>query len=249
MRPRSTSRDCHFQPTTAARPAADRLAADRQRGLAVPARVSAAGLHGHRLRRLGPHLRRNGRRRASRAARHRPLGVGLRAVRLGHALGRSCWRFRTWTRPRAQGRECVPLDRRARSCRTRLWIVLAVGIVVAQFLCGLATVTSASRMAYAFARDGGLPFSDRFGSVSPKFRTPAVAIWTVSLLSVAFVRSHRTRIRRSPAPARSSVHLLRHSHGARAVRLRPHVDHDGAVAPERPRSIAPWPCCRSSAAD
>ncbi|MBI3836710.1 MAG: amino acid permease [Planctomycetia bacterium] len=68
-----------------------------------------------------------------------------------------------------------------------LRILLALGIVVAQFFCGLATVTSASRMAYAFARDGGLPYAERMRHVSPKYRTPAVAIWTVSLLSVAFV--------------------------------------------------------------
>jgi amino acid transporter len=68
-----------------------------------------------------------------------------------------------------------------------VWTALAVGIIVAQFFCGLATVTSASRMAYAFARDGGLPFSERVRRVSSRYRTPAVAIWTVSLLSVAFV--------------------------------------------------------------
>ncbi len=68
-----------------------------------------------------------------------------------------------------------------------LWLALAAGIAIAQFFCGLAIVTSASRMAYAFARDGGLPYSHRIRHVSPKYRTPAVAIWTVSLLSVAFV--------------------------------------------------------------
>ena len=35
------------------------------------------------------------------------------------------------------------------------------GIAVANYLCGLAAVTSASRLAYAFARDGLLPFSGR----------------------------------------------------------------------------------------
>jgi amino acid transporter len=68
-----------------------------------------------------------------------------------------------------------------------LWQLLAVGILIAQFFCGLATVTSASRMAYAFARDGGLPWSSHLRRVSWRFHTPAVAIWTVSLLSVAFV--------------------------------------------------------------
>jgi amino acid transporter len=65
-------------------------------------------------------------------------------------------------------------------------LALYAGIVIAQYLCGLATVTSASRMAYAFARDGGLPFSHALRKVSPRFRTPAAAIWAASALSIAF---------------------------------------------------------------
>lgn len=65
-------------------------------------------------------------------------------------------------------------------------VVLCVGIVVAQYLCGLATVTSASRMAYAFARDGGLPFSAAVRWVCPRRRSPAVAIWAVAAVSVLF---------------------------------------------------------------
>ncbi|HLF92433.1 MAG TPA: amino acid permease [Planctomycetota bacterium] len=60
-------------------------------------------------------------------------------------------------------------------------------IAVAQYLCGLATLTSASRMAYAFARDGGLPFSNAMRRVSPTARTPSVAIWTVSVVAVLFM--------------------------------------------------------------
>jgi amino acid transporter len=60
-------------------------------------------------------------------------------------------------------------------------------ILAAQFLCGLATVTSTSRMIYAFARDGGLPASARLARVSRAHRTPAAAIWTGSLLAFAFV--------------------------------------------------------------
>ncbi|AGA29361.1 amino acid permease [Singulisphaera acidiphila] len=65
-------------------------------------------------------------------------------------------------------------------------LFLTVGIVMAQYLCGLATVTSASRMAFAFARDGGLPYSTAIRRVSPTHQTPAVAIWTVSIASVLF---------------------------------------------------------------
>jgi amino acid transporter len=55
---------------------------------------------------------------------------------------------------------------------------LSIGIVVANFLCALAGLTSTSRMMFAFARDGGLPASDALKHVSPKFRTPTYAIWT-----------------------------------------------------------------------
>lgn len=65
--------------------------------------------------------------------------------------------------------------------------VLYVAITLSQFLCGLATVTSASRMIFAFSRDGGLPASRALARVSPRFRTPVAAIWTASVLSVLFV--------------------------------------------------------------
>lgn len=62
----------------------------------------------------------------------------------------------------------------------------AAAIVTAQYLCGLATVTSTSRMAFAFARDGGLPFSKALRRVCPRRRTPAVAIWATSAAAVLF---------------------------------------------------------------
>jgi amino acid transporter len=60
------------------------------------------------------------------------------------------------------------------------------GIVAAQYLCGLPTVTSASRMAFAFARDRGLPFASQLRRVNPVFSTPVAATWAVSLLAVCF---------------------------------------------------------------
>jgi amino acid transporter len=65
--------------------------------------------------------------------------------------------------------------------------ILFLFILIAQFLCGLATVTSASRMIFAFSRDGGLPGSASLAKVSPTYRTPVAAIWTASILSVLFV--------------------------------------------------------------
>lgn len=67
-----------------------------------------------------------------------------------------------------------------------LALLLFGGIAVAQYLCGLATVTSASRMAYAFARDGGLPASAWLRRVNPRFRTPDIAIWVVAAATVLF---------------------------------------------------------------
>ncbi|MBV9124537.1 MAG: amino acid permease [Planctomycetes bacterium] len=67
-----------------------------------------------------------------------------------------------------------------------LAVTLFAGIALAQYLCGLATVTSASRMAYAFARDGGLPCSGLLRRVSPRYRTPAAAIWMVAGAAVLF---------------------------------------------------------------
>lgn len=67
-----------------------------------------------------------------------------------------------------------------------LAIALIMAIVLAQYLCGLATVTSASRATFAFARDGGLLFASSVAWVCPRRRSPIVAIWTVSLASILF---------------------------------------------------------------
>jgi amino acid transporter len=40
-------------------------------------------------------------------------------------------------------------------------------------------------MMYAFARDGGLPFSRLLKAVSPRWRTPVPAIWTTAALALA----------------------------------------------------------------
>lgn len=68
-----------------------------------------------------------------------------------------------------------------------LKVALYVAILIAQLLCGLATVTSASRMLFAFSRDDGVPLvSKALSSVSPKFRTPVTAIWTATVLCILY---------------------------------------------------------------
>ncbi|MFL5807199.1 MAG: amino acid permease [Roseiflexaceae bacterium] len=62
--------------------------------------------------------------------------------------------------------------------------LLSVGIVASNYLCALAGLTSLSRMTFAFARDGGLPFSNALKTVSRLYRTPVVAIWVGATLTV-----------------------------------------------------------------
>jgi len=62
--------------------------------------------------------------------------------------------------------------------------LLSIGIVVSNYLCALAGLTSLSRMTYAFARDGGLPYSNALKTVSPIYRTPVVAIWVGAALTI-----------------------------------------------------------------
>ncbi len=65
-----------------------------------------------------------------------------------------------------------------------LSLVLAIGLVVVNYLCALAGMTSCSRMMYAFARDGGLPASKSLSHVSTTYRTPTYAIWTSAVLAL-----------------------------------------------------------------
>ena len=66
--------------------------------------------------------------------------------------------------------------------------VLYLGILITQLLCGLATVTSASRMLFAFSRDDGMPVGSKaLATVSPKYRTPVNAIWTATVLCILYV--------------------------------------------------------------
>lgn len=59
-----------------------------------------------------------------------------------------------------------------------LWLV-----TVAMLFCGLSSITSFSRMMYAFSRDNGMPLSKQWAEISRKYRTPAKAIWLAVVLS------------------------------------------------------------------
>ncbi|MBI2392129.1 MAG: amino acid permease [Deltaproteobacteria bacterium] len=49
--------------------------------------------------------------------------------------------------------------------------------IVAMWFCGLASVTSSSRMLFAFARDGGTPAAPLLARVSKRWQSPHVAVW------------------------------------------------------------------------
>ena len=55
--------------------------------------------------------------------------------------------------------------------------VLLLAIIVAQFFCGMSSVTANSRMIYAFARDGAIPGSRLWHQINPRTRTPTNSIW------------------------------------------------------------------------
>lgn len=55
---------------------------------------------------------------------------------------------------------------------------------VAQFFCGMASVTANSRMSYAFSRDNALPGSRLWSQVNPRTGTPTNSIWLCVVCSV-----------------------------------------------------------------
>ncbi|HET6479086.1 MAG TPA: amino acid permease [Actinoplanes sp.] len=59
--------------------------------------------------------------------------------------------------------------------------------MVAQWFCGMASVTANSRMSYAFARDGALPGSRLWKKVNPRTGTPTNSIWLCVTLSSLLV--------------------------------------------------------------
>jgi amino acid transporter len=63
--------------------------------------------------------------------------------------------------------------------------VVAVIIGVAMWLCGLSSITSMSRMWFAFARDAGMPGYTLLRRVHPRWRTPAWAVVVTCVLAVA----------------------------------------------------------------
>ena len=64
---------------------------------------------------------------------------------------------------------------------------ILISIFLCQMLCGMATVTSTSRMTFAFARDGGLPLSKLLASVNRSTKAPEAAIWSTAGITSIFM--------------------------------------------------------------
>ncbi|MBI4926328.1 MAG: amino acid permease, partial [Anaerolineae bacterium] len=62
--------------------------------------------------------------------------------------------------------------------------IIAIIIAVAMWLCGFSSITSMSRMWFAFARDGGMPGHKLISQVHHKWRTPMWSIIITSILAV-----------------------------------------------------------------
>lgn len=61
-----------------------------------------------------------------------------------------------------------------------MWIIP----LVCQFCCTVSSITSNSRMLYAFSRDGAVPFSNLWHKISPHFQIPINAVWGMALAAV-----------------------------------------------------------------
>ncbi|KAF8970758.1 hypothetical protein BGZ46_010389, partial [Entomortierella lignicola] len=66
----------------------------------------------------------------------------------------------------------------------KLGTVLMLIIVSAGFLCGVATVAANSRMIYAFARDGGLPFSPFWTTLNKRTQMPLRLVWLSVVITI-----------------------------------------------------------------
>jgi amino acid transporter len=55
--------------------------------------------------------------------------------------------------------------------------VLVLAVFIAQFFCGMSSVTANSRMLYAFSRDGAVPFSGFWHRINKRTRTPVNSVW------------------------------------------------------------------------
>ena len=64
--------------------------------------------------------------------------------------------------------------------------LLAAGIAIAMWFCGLASLAAAGRMLFAFSRDDGIPGASWLKRVNHRYRTPANALTAVAIVAWLF---------------------------------------------------------------
>ena len=150
----------------------------------VRPRPADGPVHDHRLRRLGAH----GRGDAAGLARR---GVGMiMSVVVSVIFGFLLLVAMTFAIPDTQGVIDAGGGAVTYIWETALgtrWAELLLFIaVVAQIFCNTASVTSASRMMFAFSRDGAIPGHQLWRKVSRR-RVPVHAVWAISFLAWALM--------------------------------------------------------------
>jgi len=70
----------------------------------------------------------------------------------------------------------------AAGSKAGLFLIFICG--VAQYFCGMASVTANSRMTYAFSRDGALPGSPWWSKVNTRTGTPTNSIWLCTVCAI-----------------------------------------------------------------
>ncbi|WP_406011617.1 amino acid permease [Streptomyces sp. NBC_00637] len=60
--------------------------------------------------------------------------------------------------------------------------ILLLVVIIAQIFCANAGMTSASRMIFAFSRDGALPFARKLRRTSLRTKTPVNAVWLAAIV-------------------------------------------------------------------
>ncbi len=65
--------------------------------------------------------------------------------------------------------------------------LLLLVVIGSMLFCGLANMTSNTRQIFAFSRDGAMPGSRWWHSVSPRTRTPVKAVWLATACSLVLV--------------------------------------------------------------
>src|SRR5207245_5854599 len=148
----------------------------RARHLRLRSRPVARPVHLHRLRRVGPPDRGDRERGHLGAPRDRHVDRRVSDRRLGAAAG-GTFAIQDYNKELGSATGVPPAQIFIDAIGWRGGLFLLLIVIGAQFFCGMSSVTSNSRMIYAFSRDGALPGSAFWHKVNKRTRTPTNSIW------------------------------------------------------------------------